>query len=169
MNESLLPHLLGVGLLALYLYVDVPIRYRYWACLALFLVFPLVAGTPVRDLRLAVHGREAIGTVLGAHCTRGKSTSMMLSYSFQADGVTWTGSGQSGQGNAGCAMQVNDPVYVSYLPREPVVNEAVRNPRQALLEKLLSWIAICLLMTWMKSEQAQRVKQHFDTMSWRRP
>jgi hypothetical protein len=169
MHDSFLQPFLGVGLLALYLWIDIPGGYRRWACLALFILFPLVAGSPLRDLRLAALGVPTVGTALEARCVQGKTPYMLLTYRFNADGVSMTGTGRPGQGNGGCEMRAGDPVHVSYLPKEPVVNEAVRNPVLSLLQKLLGWMALSLFMTWLKSEQAARVKEHFNTFTFRRP
>jgi hypothetical protein len=173
MNATLFHSLFGVGLLALYLYTPIPEGYRRWAFLLLLVLFPLVAGTPLRDIRLAVHGVSTTGTVLTARCTGGKYPQLLLTYRFEADGVRMTGTGQAGQGNGGdggrCDMRAGDPVYLTYLPKEPMVNVPDRNPSLALLFKLLGWLAVCLFLTWLKSEQAERVREHFNTMAFRRP
>jgi hypothetical protein len=173
MGSSLFHSLLGVGLLALYLYTPVAQGYRRWAFLLLLVLFPLLAGSPVRDVRLAVHGVSTTGTVLAVRCTGGKYPQLLLTYQFKADGVNMTGTGQAGQGNGGdggkCDMRAEDAVYLSYLPKEPVVNVPDRHPGLALLFKLLGWLAICLFLTWLKTEQAERVREHFNTMTFRRP
>jgi hypothetical protein len=169
MSDSILHNLLGVGLLALYLWAPVPQGYRRWAFLLLFLLFPLVAGTPLRDVRLALHGVPAVGTALTAHCSGGKSPQMMLTYRYTADGVTMTASGPAGEGNGGCEMRAGDLVYLSYLPKEPMVSSAVRHPARAFLLQLLGWMALCLFLTWMKTEQAARFKERLDTTAFRRP
>lgn len=169
MDTTFLQTLIGVGLLALYLYAPVPRGYRGGAFLLLFLLFPLVAGSPVRDLRLAWHGVSTTGTALTAHCTGGKNQQMILSYRFVADGVTMTATGPAGEGNGGCDMRAGDTVYLSYLPKEPVVSAAVRHPARSLLEQLIGWLAACLFLTWLKTEQAARVRAHFDTLAFRRP
>jgi hypothetical protein len=173
MGTSIFHSLLGVGLLALYLWAPIPQGYRRWAFLLLFLLLPFVAGSPWRDLRLAVYGLSTTGTVLGVRCTGGKYPQLLLTYRFDADGVSMTGTGQAGQGNGGdggtCDMRAGDPVYLSYLPKEPVVNVPDRNPTLALLKKLLGWLAACLFVTWLKTEQAGRVREHFNTMTFRRP
>ncbi|HEY0063986.1 MAG TPA: hypothetical protein VGC21_17850 [Telluria sp.] len=168
MENSPFAVLLCAGLMALYLYIEFPRGYRRWAFLTLFLLLPFVFASPLRDMRLAVLAEKSTGTVLEARCVRGKGRYMLLTYQFKADGVTITGSGRAGQGNAGCEMQVGDAVYLSYLPREPVVNQAVRNPMLAFLGKLLTWLAVCLFLTWMKTEQAARLKAHLDAFSFTR-
>ncbi|SHH52185.1 hypothetical protein [Massilia sp. CF038] len=166
MEHNIFVPLLAVCVLALYLYVDVPRGYRRWAFLFVFLLLPFLFGSPVRDLRLAFWGVKVTGTVLEARCVRGKGRYMLLTYGFVADGVRMTGQGRAGQGNGGCEMQVGDPVYVNYLPQEPTVSQAVRNPMLAALGKLLVWLAACLFLTWMKTDQAKRFKEHLNQFSF---
>jgi hypothetical protein len=166
MEHNIFAPLLSAGVFALYLYIDVPRAYRHWAFLSLFALVPLLLFSPLREVRLAFASVPVTGTVLEARCIRGKGKSMLLTYAFVADGVRMTGQDRAGQGNGGCEMQIGDPVYLSYLPKEPTVNQAVRNPLLSFLGKLLGWLALCLFLTWMKTDQAKRVKEHLDQFSF---
>jgi hypothetical protein len=163
--------LIAAGLLALYFMLNWPRQWRYWLAPAtMVLAYPFLFGSIFNDARLAWSGERTVGTVLAASCGSGKqSNSVTLSYRFDADGLAMVGNGPSGQGNPNCGIKVGDPVHISYLPREPNVSAAVKNPALALLWKFAAWLAVVLLLIWMKSEHGERTRENMRNFSFRRP
>lgn len=160
--------LIGIALIAAYLKLDWPPAQRWWiALLTVLLASPFLHGTLVRDVRLAWSGVPASALVDFVECGSGRGAgSVMLDYHFVADGVTIHGSDRSGQGNPNCGIAIGERVHVSYLPREPNVNAAVRSPALALLYKALVSLLLYGFLFWFKSEQAERWRAASAQRSW---
>lgn len=162
--------LLGAAIFFAYMLRAWPARISRWMPLAIVvLLYSFVFGSFVLDVRLAWSGASSTGTVLSAYCGAGKSANAVtISYRFDAGGFPMEGAGLSGQGNRNCGIQVGDPVYVSYLPKEPNVNVAVRNPGLMLFYKLLAALAFYAFLVWYKTPQGERWRERIDEAQWYR-
>jgi hypothetical protein len=170
MDLALGTQLTFLALTAVYWYADVPRGYRRWAVVLMLLAFPLLREAPVQEVRLAFGGALTTGTVLSANCLGGKNHhDVRLSYRFELDGASYTGSGLSGTGNPGCGrIAAGDPVMLYYLPSEPQVSAPRLEPMRQLLTAMLGWALLVAAITWLKSGPGVRLRTLFGELGFGR-